>query len=95
MITNFITKHNITMYRLSKLLDVPQTTIQRWCKDGPQHPERCKPFRRQLRPCNFMASRINLGDKTMQKQNMRGGTVKACRYGALRSAMGGCGGNQE
>jgi hypothetical protein len=39
MITKFITKHNLTMYRLSQLLDVPQTTIQRWCKDGPQHPE--------------------------------------------------------
>jgi len=38
MITKFITKHNLTMYRLSQLLDVPQTTIQRWCKTGPQHP---------------------------------------------------------
>jgi hypothetical protein len=38
MITKFITKHNLTMYKLSKLLDVPQTTIQRWAKEGPQHP---------------------------------------------------------
>lgn len=37
-ITDFITKHNISLYKLSQLLDVPQTTIQRWCKTGPQHP---------------------------------------------------------
>ena len=39
MITEFITKHGITMYRLSKLLDIPETTVRRWAKSGPQHPE--------------------------------------------------------
>jgi len=39
MINEFITKHSITMYRLSKLLDIPETTVRRWAKSGPQHPE--------------------------------------------------------
>jgi hypothetical protein len=39
MITDFITKHNLTMYKLSKLLDIPETTVRRWTKKGPQHPE--------------------------------------------------------
>jgi hypothetical protein len=27
------------MYRLAKLLDIPETTVRRWAKTGPQHPE--------------------------------------------------------
>jgi len=39
MINKFITKHNITLYRLSKLTGVHLNTLCRWRDQGPQHPE--------------------------------------------------------
>jgi len=39
MITKFITKHNITLYRLSKLTGVHLNTLCRWRDKGPQHPK--------------------------------------------------------
>lgn len=38
MINDFLTKHNITQYRLAKLLNVTQTTIARWREKGPANP---------------------------------------------------------
>jgi len=38
MITKFITKHGITIYRLSKLTGVSQQTLKRWRDDGPPNP---------------------------------------------------------
>jgi transcriptional regulator with XRE-family HTH domain len=38
MIDKFLTKHNITQYRLAKLLNVTQTTIARWRENGPANP---------------------------------------------------------
>jgi hypothetical protein len=38
MITKFITKHNITIYRLSKLTGVSQQTLHLWVKKGPPNP---------------------------------------------------------
>jgi hypothetical protein len=38
MITDFITKHNITIYRLSKLTGVSQQTLHLWVKKGPPNP---------------------------------------------------------
>ncbi len=39
MINEFLARHKITLYRLAKLLDIPPTTMKRWAKEGPQHPE--------------------------------------------------------
>jgi hypothetical protein len=39
MITKFITKHNISLYKLSQLTGVHLNTLCRWRDNGPQHPE--------------------------------------------------------
>jgi len=39
MIDEFIRKHGITLYRLARLLEVKPTSMRRWAKSGPQHPE--------------------------------------------------------
>jgi len=39
MITEFITKHNISLYRLAQLTGVHVNTLRRWRDNGPQHPE--------------------------------------------------------
>jgi len=39
MITKFITKHNISLYKLSQLTGVHLNTLCRWRDQGPQHPE--------------------------------------------------------
>ena len=38
MINAFLTKHNLTQYRLAKLLNVTQTTVARWREQGPANP---------------------------------------------------------
>jgi hypothetical protein len=39
MITKFITKHEISLYRLSQLTGVHLNTLCRWRDKGPQHPD--------------------------------------------------------